>query len=110
MERAILGITLRDQIRNKIIRERTGVKDVVEAAALKWRWAGHIARSPKDKWIVRILSWRPRLTQRSAGRPQTRWRDDISSFAGTGWMNLAQDRGSWKQMEEAFVQQWTATR
>jgi len=30
-----------------------------------------------DRWRRRLLDWRPRNDKRSAGRPPTRWRDDI---------------------------------
>ena len=39
MERAMLGITMRDRHR-----ARTGVKDIVQVVKKqKWRWAGHVA-------------------------------------------------------------------
>lgn len=109
MERAMLGISLRDRIRNEVIREKTKVTDVVHRfATLKWRWAGHVARSHADRWSLRLLNWRPRTTNRSTGRPPLRWRDDIKMHAGATWMQTAQNRRSWKQLEEAFVQEWTA--
>ena len=37
MERAMLGISLRERIRNENIRRRTGVTDVIERIA-KWQW------------------------------------------------------------------------
>jgi len=45
MERAMLGITLRDKKKSTWIREKTKVKDVVQVVKQqKWRWAGHVAR------------------------------------------------------------------
>lgn len=45
MERAMIGLTLRDRIRNEEIRRRTGFRDIIERIArLKWKWTGHIAR------------------------------------------------------------------
>ncbi|CAH2232147.1 jg20822 [Pararge aegeria aegeria] len=45
MERAILGVSLRDQIRNEEIRRRTRVTDIApRVAKLEWKWAGNIAR------------------------------------------------------------------
>ncbi|CAH2267392.1 jg27575 [Pararge aegeria aegeria] len=45
MERATLGVSLLDPIRNKEIRRRTGATDIAQRIAkLKWQWAGHIAR------------------------------------------------------------------
>lgn len=109
MERAMLGVSLRDRIRNVDIRRRTGVCDVVERVAkLKWQWAGHLARN-NSKWTKTLMEWRPRETKRSIGRPQARWRDDIQRHAGKNWMKTAQDRSTWKSLEEAYVQEWTNT-
>ncbi|CAH2237722.1 jg13474 [Pararge aegeria aegeria] len=41
MERAMLGVPLRDQIRNEEIRRRIRVTDIAQRVAkLKWKWAG----------------------------------------------------------------------
>ena len=56
MERAMLGVSLRDHVTNQDLRRRTGVKDIVERmATLKWNWAGHTARMSDDKWTKRLL-------------------------------------------------------
>ena len=45
MERAMLGVSLRDRLRNEEIRRRTKVTDIAQRISkLKWQWAGHIAR------------------------------------------------------------------
>ncbi|CAH2234448.1 jg6125 [Pararge aegeria aegeria] len=45
MERAMLGVSLRDLIRNVEIRRRTIVTDIAQRVAkLKWQWTGHIVR------------------------------------------------------------------
>ena len=110
MERAMLGISLRDRVRNQVIRARSKVKDVAEVVlALKWRWVGHVARDDEDKWTKRLLCWRPRTSSRNAGRPQLRWRDDLVRFAGPTWMRNAQNRTEWRGREEAYIQHWMAT-
>ena len=98
MERSMLGVSLRDHIRNEDLRRRTGVTDVVnQIRKLKWNWAGHVAR----------MSWRRlRLDKRSKGRPPTHWTDDLKRFAGN-WIQRAQDRKEWVELGEAYVQQWT---
>ncbi|KAL0819971.1 hypothetical protein ABMA28_007968 [Loxostege sticticalis] len=51
MERAMLGVSLRDRIRNEEIRRRTKVTDIARRIAnLKWQWAGHIARRTDGRW------------------------------------------------------------
>lgn len=110
MERAMLGVSLRDRIRNTEIRQRTKVTDIARRICkLKWQWAGHIARRTDNRWGRKVLEWRPRTGRRSVGRPPTRWTDDIVKVAGTRWMQLASCRSLWRSRGEAFVQQWTSS-
>lgn len=110
MERAMLGVSLRDRIRNEEIRRRTKVTDIARRIArLKWQWAGHIARRTDGRWGRRVLEWRIRTGRRSVGRPPTRWTDDLVKVAGSRWMRAAQDRMSWRSKGEAYVQQWTSS-
>ncbi|CAH2268045.1 jg10355 [Pararge aegeria aegeria] len=45
MERAMLGVSLLDQIRIEEIHRTTRITDIAQRVAkLKWQWAGHIAR------------------------------------------------------------------
>ncbi|CAH2268322.1 jg5502 [Pararge aegeria aegeria] len=70
MERAMLGVSLRNQIRNEQIRRRTRVTDIARRVAkLKWQWARHIARR-KDVvlWGPKVLEWQPRTGKRSVSR------------------------------------------
>lgn len=108
MERAMLGISLRDRVTNETIRQRTGVTDAIERiTSLKWNWSGHVARFSDGRWTKRIVEWRPRQeAYRSRGRPPTRWADDIKRLQGN-WIQTAQDRNRWKHLREAYVQQWT---
>ena len=63
MERAMLGISLRERIRNENIRRRTEVTDVTERIAkLKWQWVSHIGRQGRERWTIKIIMWRPRDT------------------------------------------------
>ncbi|CAH2234109.1 jg1188 [Pararge aegeria aegeria] len=82
MERAMLGVSLRDRIRNVVIRRRTKVTDIAQRVAkLKWQWAGHIVRRKDGRWGPKVLEWQPRTGKRSVGRPPTRWTDDIKPVA-----------------------------
>ncbi|CAH2244434.1 jg11614 [Pararge aegeria aegeria] len=45
VERAMLGVSLRDQIKNEEICRRNRVTDIAHRVAkLKWQWTGHIAQ------------------------------------------------------------------
>jgi hypothetical protein len=39
--------------------------------------------------------------------PQAMWSDDLSRTAVGGWMQVAEDRARWREIREAYVQQWT---
>ncbi|CAH2235488.1 jg1847 [Pararge aegeria aegeria] len=66
MESAMLGVSLRDQIRNKKIRRRTRVTDIAQRVAkLKWKWVGHIAWTTDERWGFKVLY---RTGKRSVGR------------------------------------------
>lgn len=108
MERAMLGLSLRDRVPNAEVRRRSGVTDAItRILTLKWNWAGHLARINDGRWTRKITEWRPRdHAFRSRGRPPTRWSDDLKRIQ-TNWLNAAQDRGRWKSLREAYVQQWT---
>jgi hypothetical protein len=108
MERAMLGISLRDRRRNEWIRGVTRVTNIVQRVTeLKWSWAGHVARMTDGRWTKIILQWRPWWGRRSRGRPMMRWSDDIVACASFGWMRRAQTRERWRQLGEAYVQKWT---
>lgn len=109
MERSMLGITLRDRMTNQWIRQQTRVVDVMERiASLKWSWAGHIARRTDERWTKKIMNWRP-YKRRAIGRPPERWTNGIKNIAGTNWQQMAMDRTKWKEVGEAYIQQWIET-
>jgi hypothetical protein len=93
MERAMLGVSLRDRIRDQVIRRRTKVTDIAHRISmLKRQWADHISRRTDKRWGKRVLEWRPRLGKSSVGRPQARWSDDLRRKAGGSCMRVAEDR------------------
>jgi hypothetical protein len=95
-------------IRNQVIRQRTKVTDIAHRiSTLKWQWAGHISRRTDNRWGERVVEWRPRLGKRSVGRPQARWNDEWRITAGRSWMRVPEDRARWREVGEAYVQQWT---
>ncbi|KAG7295523.1 hypothetical protein JYU34_004177 [Plutella xylostella] len=84
MERAMLGVSLRDRIRNEEIRRRTKVTDMAYRVKWqKWQWAGHIARRTDGQWSRRVLKWRPR-TGRGEALDAGRLRSDKVEIIGGG--------------------------
>ena len=109
MERAMLGISLRDKVPNIEIRSKTKLADILaQIASMKWKWAGHLARTSDNRWTKTLLQWRPWQDKRSRGRPPTRWTDDIKRVA-TNWIQEAQDCANWSLLGEAYIQQWMQT-
>ncbi|CAH2207810.1 jg276 [Pararge aegeria aegeria] len=105
MERAMLGVYLRDQIRNEEIRTRIRVTDIAQRVAkLKRKRARHIVRRTLGFQGAKVY----RTGKRSVGRPPTMWTDDVKRVAGSRWKQAAQDRGFWKSLQKTYVQQWTS--
>ncbi|CAH2226326.1 jg18032 [Pararge aegeria aegeria] len=69
IERAMLGVSLRDQIRNKEIRSRARVTDIAQLVA-KLKWWG--ARCSENRWTLGFqgVGVVPRNGKRSVGDPQ----------------------------------------
>jgi hypothetical protein len=89
----MLGVSLRDRIRNQVIRQRTKVTDIAHRISmLQWQWAGLISRRTDNRWDKQVLEWRPRLGKRSVGSPQARCSDDLHRTAGRSLLRVAEDR------------------
>jgi hypothetical protein len=104
----MLGVSLRDRIRSRLIRQRTKVTGVAQRISTpKWLRAGRISRRTDDRRGKRVLEWRPRLGKRGVRRPRARWSDRLRRTAGGSWVRVAEDRARWRNIGEAYVQQWT---
>ncbi|CAH2229986.1 jg17506 [Pararge aegeria aegeria] len=70
-EKAMLGLSLRDQIRNEEICRRTRVTGIAQRVVkLRWQWVGHIARRTNGRWDPKLLEWQLRTGKCSVARPQ----------------------------------------
>jgi hypothetical protein len=108
MERAKLGVSLRDRVRNKVIRQKTKVTDIAHRISkVKRQWADHISRRTIYCWGKRVLEWKPYLGKRSVGPLHARWSDDLHRTAGRSWMRVAEDPATWRAAREAYDQQLT---
>ena len=106
-ERIMLNITWRDHKTAQSIREKTGVRDIIETIRkLKWQWAGHVARMTDNRWTSRLTTWIPRDRIRNSGRQNIRWRDDIGKFRKY-WLRDAHDREVWRILGKVYVQRRT---
>ena len=90
--------------------KKRGLQDwVVQQRCRKWRLAGHTARRTDGRWSTKLLSWSP-TGHRTRGRPMKRWCDELEAFVtsvygpGADWTDIAQDRESWKLLEDGFAE------
>ena len=57
--------------------------------------------------FARINEWTPYGFLRKRGNPRTRWRKEIYNRAGILWSRCAQNKNTWKKIEEAYAPEWT---
>ena len=105
--RAISGKTRRDRVRNETIRERVGVKPILNKIDVsRLRWWGHVERMPEERVARRRWEWRPEDV-RLRGRPRKRWRESVEDTLRRNRMppmrqlveeRVFEDRGRWKRM------------
>jgi len=69
----------------------------------RFSWFGHINRIPETSIVKGIHKWKP-FTGRPAGRPKSRWEDDVRNdlkkMKLMKWAEQVQDRLKWKDIVE----------
>ncbi|KAJ4444449.1 hypothetical protein ANN_06241 [Periplaneta americana] len=99
IERKILEIKLQDKVRNEELRLKSSIEMACKTARrLKWKWGGHVARLPADRWAYATTVWDPRRGRRGRGRPRRRWAQDFVDVIGPQWTRIARDREKWKDI------------
>ena len=74
MLRWMSGNTMRDKVRNEIIRKKLGVAPIEDKMREnRLRWFGHVKRRPRDAPIRKIEGWSNNESARGRGRPHTTW-------------------------------------
>ena len=82
---------------------KQGLKDWGQSQrAVKWKFAGRVARCSDGRWSRRLLEWSP-IGQRRVGRPNTRWDDELAVLAGGEWPRVAEDAKTWSLLESGYV-------
>ena len=75
------------------------------------RWAGHVAHIGERRGIYSVLVGKPDVKRR-LGKPRCRWEDNIKmslqevGCGCIGWIELAQDRDSWRALVNAVMNLW----
>ncbi len=105
--RIMLGISLGDRRPDQAIRNKTKVTDIPNYDnKMKWKWAGHLARTTDNRLTLRTTERQPRVGKRSRGRPKIRWREDIVKIPGKYWTRVANERVTWRSLTEGYILQW----
>ncbi len=83
MERAILGIRLKDKVKISEIKSKTkfNLNFLHAIRRLKWDWAGHVDRLENNKWAKQILDWWIK-GGRKRGKQKLKWRNEIDQLFG----------------------------
>ena len=77
-QRSILGISWRDKVTNKKVRETTALpklEDIIRCKRL--RWLGHLSRMDHHRLPRQGLTWEPEGFRRRPGRPRQNWKDVV---------------------------------
>ncbi|CAH2245032.1 jg17429 [Pararge aegeria aegeria] len=102
MERAMLGVSLRDAIRNEEIRRRTRVTNIAQRVAkLKGQWAGHILGEPMNVGVPRCWSGNPATVNAAFVDPKPC--GQTTSNAGSRSIQTAQNRGDWDALQKTHL-------
>ena len=64
MERLLLNITKRDNIRNEIIKSKDRGERCIRERCMRGQWAGHVARMSNTRWAKITSEWTPREGKR----------------------------------------------
>ena len=98
MLRRILGVSLKDKIRNEEIRKRCGVVDIIEKVReARLRWYGHVGRKDAAEPVRSIMEMEIK-GNRGRGRPKKRWMDCVNEDLTVKKLttDMARDRKKWR--------------
>jgi len=89
---------------NKELDELIKHRNIINCVkAQRLSWFGHTNRMPETSVVKRIHNWKP-FTGRPAGRPKSRWEDDVRNDVKkmeiVKWAEQVQDRLKWKDIVE----------
>ncbi|CAH2249982.1 jg12849 [Pararge aegeria aegeria] len=103
MERAMLGVSLRDQIRNVEIRRKTTVTDIAQRFFEAEVAMGRAHSSEKgwtDVGVPRCWNGSPELVSAALVDPQRGGQTTLSaSQVASRWIQAAQNRGIWNSLQ-----------
>ncbi len=80
----MLGITWRNIRRATWIMEETKVKSITMTLKKKKLF---IMRRTDNRLTTKVTAWQPRNSKRNQSRQKIRWREEIMTFGGVGWIH-----------------------
>ena len=100
--RSLLGVSLRDRLKNETIRKILNVgmsiTDIIRKKRMKW--FGHVVRLPQNSYVS-IAYKQDFLVKRSKGRPPKRWSDQLRNDTGLPLLTaerIGKDREKWRSI------------
>ena len=75
--RRMLGISIRDRIRNEDIRKRVGTTPVLNFIKKQVKWFGHVTRLPPNS-LPQMAMLHYHCGYKARGRPRKRWTNEIT--------------------------------
>ena len=99
MLRWICGNTIKDKIRNEVIRQRLNVAPIDEKMKeRRLQWFGHVTRRPSTAPVRRAETF-AREGRRRRGRPKKSWRETIRQDMASLRLQapIALDRNEWRR-------------
>ena len=108
--RIILGLSVRQQKRNTVIRAEANMETVESMLRRRrLRWLGHVARMGTERIPRQLLVGKPEGGKRTAGGQKLRWADVVSKdLKGCkvykDWREIAQNHSGWTAVVDKMVE------
>ncbi len=104
MERSILGLKRDHKIKNQVIRGKTLTRDVIYTTTrLKFKYAGHLARTNNTRWHHKVTFWTPFGHKGKVGKPAKRWREELIGRVETTWGRAEKNKPVWHKIGEVYT-------
>ena len=102
--RSLLGVSLRDRLKNETIRKILNVgmsiTDIIRKKRMKW--FGHVVHLPQNSYVS-IAYKQDFLIKRPKGRPPERWSDQLRNDTGLPLLTaerIRKDREKWRSIKK----------
>ena len=109
-QRSILGVSWKERVTNKEVRERTGQQSIANIlSGRRLHWFGHTVRMGHQHIPQQALHWEVPGFKRGPGRPRTNWRGVVNKDLrrmGLTWEEAetaALDRQEWRRTVAQYV-------